>query len=87
MWRDLYDVVRRAVLLAEDVQAYRAEVKETQEQLRDLVKHVYRIEAKVDALQQQEATERKAQLLEIKNELLQFRQQLPQHPRFPPAEE
>jgi uncharacterized membrane protein len=76
MWRDFFATLKAVITLAEELKANREEIKEVRQELRDLVKAVYRLDAEVHTIKELEETEREHFKSQLENALLRFQQQL-----------
>jgi septal ring factor EnvC (AmiA/AmiB activator) len=76
MWRELLQWAKTVVLLAEELQRNREEIKEVRQELRHLARIVDRLDAELRATEQREATERDNLVLRLENQLLRMEQRL-----------
>lgn len=77
MWKTLLTVLQNLLTLARDLEENRKEIKELNEKMYQLALSVRGLSDKVEALANQEASERKALLLQLENELLKSGRSLP----------
>ncbi len=70
MWKTLLTILQNVFTLARDLEENRKEIKELNEKVYALASVVRSLSDKIDANTQQEASERKALILQLENELL-----------------
>ena len=70
MWKTLLTILQSVFTLARDLEENRKEIKELNEKVYALASAVRSLAEKIDANAQHEASERKAMVLQIENELL-----------------
>jgi len=70
MWKTLLAVLQSVFTLARDLEENRKEIKELNEKIYVLASAVRSLSDKIDANTQNEASERKALILQLENELL-----------------
>jgi predicted nucleic acid-binding Zn-ribbon protein len=70
MWKTLLTILQSVFTLARDLEENRKEIKELNEKVYALASAVRSLAEKTDANVQHEASERKALVLQIENELL-----------------
>lgn len=79
MFQDIWKMAKRLVTLADDVQKYRAEIKEIREEIRDLTILVYGLAQDIKHSKERAASQHEKLLLELENRLLKL------EPKLPPA--
>jgi len=70
MWKILLTILQNVFTLARDLEENRKEIKELNEKVYALASAVRSLAEKIEASSQREASERKALILQIENELL-----------------
>jgi hypothetical protein len=77
MWKQLYDIVKTLLTLAEDLKSNRAEIKEIRQELKDLTFVVHGLAHEIKRLSEREAGEREKLILKIENQLMRSERGLP----------
>ena len=85
MWKYILDMGRRLLLLVEDTQRHGDAIKEMQREVRELASAVERLAYELHRVREWSEHQYEVTKLELKNEMLRFKQQLPAEPG--PAEE
>jgi hypothetical protein len=70
MWKTLLTVLKNLLTLARDLEENRKEIKDLNEKVYELASIVRSLSDKIDSTLQNEASERKALVLQLENELL-----------------
>ncbi len=74
MWKQLFDLMKRVVMLTQDVEGQRNEMKELRRELKELVSVVERLVFELQRQRENEAYEREKLELRLENALLRARQ-------------
>jgi predicted nucleic acid-binding Zn-ribbon protein len=77
MWKQIFDMAKRLLLLTEDTKRNRDEIKEMREQIRDLAAAIERPAYEVRRVGDRDEGEREKLALRLENELLKFERRLP----------
>ena len=77
MWKQIFDMAKRLLLLTEDTKRNRDEIKEMREQIRDLAAAIERLAYEVRRVGDKDDNEREKLALRLENELLKFERRLP----------
>jgi uncharacterized protein YoxC len=80
MWKYILDMGRRLLLLVEDTQRHGDTIKELQREVRELASAVERLAYELHRVRERSEHRHEVTKLELKNELLRFRQQLASEP-------
>ena len=80
MWKHILDMGRRLLLLVEDSQRQGDAIKELQREVRELAGAVERLAYELHRVRQASDHQHEVTKLELKNEMLRFRQRLPAEP-------
>jgi len=80
MWKYLFDMGRRLLLLVEDTQRHGDTIKELQREVRELASAVERLAYELHRVREWSEYQHEVTKLELKNEMLRFRQQLAADP-------
>lgn len=80
MWKYIFDMGRRLLLLVEDMQRHGDAIKEMQREVRELASAVERLAYEVHRVREWSEHQHEVTKLELRNEMLRFRQQLPGEP-------
>ncbi len=76
MWKSFFDLFRQVLMVTEDTQRNRAEIKELREQVQALSLTVQKLVSDSERKHENERHEREKLLLQLKTELLQFERRL-----------
>jgi hypothetical protein len=76
MWKHILDMGRRLLLLVEDTQRHGNTIKELQREVRELASAVERLAYELHRGRERSEHQHEVTKLELKNEMLRFRQQL-----------
>jgi archaellum component FlaC len=76
MWKYILDMGRRLLLLVEDTQRHGDTIKELQREVRELASAVERLAYELHRVRESSQHQHEVTKLELKNEILRFRQQL-----------
>jgi predicted patatin/cPLA2 family phospholipase len=76
MWKYIFDMGRRLLLLVEDTQRHGDAIKEMQREVRELATLVERLAYESHRTREWTEHQHEVTKLELKNEMLRFRQQL-----------
>ena len=77
MWKQIFDVAKRLLLLVEHTDRNRDEIKELQKQFRDLAAAFERLAYEIRRVNDKDDHEREKIILKLENELLKFERRLP----------
>ena len=77
MWKQLFESLKQLLLLTEQTQQNRSEIKELRQEIRDLAKAVERLAYELHRSRENEAHERHKMALQLENEMLRFERRLP----------
>lgn len=77
MWKQILEMAKRLLLLAQDTQRNRDEIKELRQELRDLTRAVERLAYEIHRVGEKDEHEREKIVLRVDNELLRFERRLP----------
>ena len=77
MLKQLYDLLKRLLLIAHESQHNKTEIKELRQELKDLTAVVQRLAYEIHRVSENEAHEREKMALRLENELLKFERRLP----------
>jgi hypothetical protein len=77
MLKQLYDLVKKLLLVAHEAQQNKTEIKELRRELKDLTAVVQRLVYEIHRVSENEAHEREKMALRLENELLKFERRLP----------
>jgi archaellum component FlaC len=80
MWKYLLDMGRRLLLLVEDTQRHGDTIKDCNARLENLASTVERLAYELHPVREWSEHQREVTKLELKNEMLRFRQQLATEP-------
>jgi len=80
MWKYILDLGRRLLFLVEDTQRYGDTIKELQREVRELASAVERLAYELHRVRERSELQHEVTKLELKNEMLRFRQQLAREP-------
>jgi archaellum component FlaC len=80
MWKYLFDLGRRLLLLVEDTRRHGDAIKELQREVRELASAVERLAYELHRVHERFEHQHEVTKLELKNEMLRFRQQLTAQP-------
>jgi hypothetical protein len=76
MWKSFFDLFRQVLMVTEDTQRNRTEIKELREQVQALSLTVQKLVSESERKHDNERHEREKLLLQLKTELLQFERRL-----------
>jgi hypothetical protein len=76
MWKSFFDLFRQVLMVTEDTQRNRAEIKDLREQVQALSLTVQKLVSDSERRHDNERHEREKLLLQLKTELLQFERRL-----------
>lgn len=82
MWKYILEMGRRLLLLVEDTQRHGDTIKELQREVRELASSVERLAYELHRVRDWSEHQHEVTKLELKNEMLRFRQQIPAEPGF-----
>jgi archaellum component FlaC len=77
MWKQIFDMAKRLLLLVEQTDRNRDEIKELQKQFRDLAAAFERLAYEIHRVSDKDDHEREKIILKLENELLKFERRLP----------
>ena len=77
MLKQLYDLLKRLLLVAHESHQNKTEIKELRQELKDLTAVVQRLAYEIHRVTENEAHEREKMALRLENELLKFERRLP----------
>jgi hypothetical protein len=77
MWKYIFDMGRRLLLMVEDTQRHGDAIKELQREVRELASAVERLAYELHRVSERSEHQHEVTKLELKNEMLRFKQQLP----------
>lgn len=77
MLKQIYDLLKRLLLVAHESQQNKTEIKELRQELKDLTAVVQRLAYEIHRVSENEAHEREKMALRLENELLKFERGLP----------
>lgn len=80
MWKYIFDMGRRLLLLVEDTQRHGDTIKELQREVRELASAVERLAYELHRVRESSERQHEVTKLELQNEMLRFRQQLTPEP-------
>ena len=80
MWKYIFDMGRRLLLLVEDTQRHGDAIKEVQREVRELAGAVERLAYEVHRVREWSEHQHELTKLELQNEMLRFKEQLPSKP-------
>lgn len=76
MWKQIFDMAKRLLLLAEDTKRNRDEIKELRQELRNLTAAVERLAYELHRVSEKDDHEREKIELKLDNALLRFERRL-----------
>lgn len=76
MWKQIFDMAKRLVLLAEDTKRNSEEIKELRDEVRRLSAAIERLAYELHRVSDRETHEREQLVLRLENKLLQFEKSL-----------
>jgi predicted nucleic acid-binding Zn-ribbon protein len=77
MWKQILDMAKRLLMLAEDTKRNRDEIKELREEVRRLTSALERLAYEIRHVSERDEGERERLALHLENELLKFERRLP----------
>ena len=77
MFKQLYDLIKQLLLLTQETQRNKAEIKELRQELKELTSVVQRLTYEIHRTEENDAHEREKLILRLENELLKFERRLP----------
>jgi archaellum component FlaC len=77
MWKQIFDMAKRLLLLVEHTDRNRDEIKELQKQFRDLAAAFERLAYEIRRVSDKDDHEREKIILQLQNELLKLERRLP----------
>jgi predicted nucleic acid-binding Zn-ribbon protein len=77
MWKQIYEALKQLLLLTQQTERNRVEIKELRQELDDLTSAVERLAYEVRRDRENEAHEREKLVLRLENELLKFERRIP----------
>ena len=77
MWKQIYEALKQLLLLTQQTEQNRVEIKELRQELDDLTSAVELLAYEVRRDRENEAHEREKLVLRLQNELLKFERRLP----------
>ena len=77
MFKQLYDLIKQLLLLAQETQKNKAEIKELRQELKELTAVVQRLAYEIHRTSENETHEREKLALRLENQLLKFERRLP----------
>lgn len=77
MWKQIFDMAKRLLLLAEDTKRNRDEIKELRQEVRNLTAAVERLAYEIHRVSEKDDHEREKIVLKLDNALLRFERRLP----------
>lgn len=77
MLKQLYDLLKKLLLVAHESQQNKTEIKELRQEIKDLTAVVQRLAYEIHRVSENEAHEREKMSLRLENELLKFERRLP----------
>ena len=77
MFKQLYDLIKQLLLLTQETQRNKAEIKELRQELKELTSVVQRLAYEIHRTGENDAHEREKLVLRLENELLKFERRLP----------
>jgi hypothetical protein len=78
MWKELFNLFRQLLTLAQDVDRNKAENERLREELHELTRVVHGMAHDLRRLAESEENQREKLLLRLENELLRFERRLPE---------
>jgi predicted nucleic acid-binding Zn-ribbon protein len=76
MWKQIYEALKQLLLLTQQTEQNRVEIKELREELDDLTSAVERLAYEMRRDRENEAHEREKLVLRLENELLKFERRI-----------
>ncbi len=77
MWKSIFDLTKRLLLLAENTDRNRDDIKELQRQMKEMTLAIERLVYEVRRVSDKNDHEREKVILRLENELLKFARRLP----------
>lgn len=77
MWKQIFDMAKRLLLLAQDAERNRDEIKELREEVQRLTVAFERLAYEIRRVSEREESEREKLVLQLENELLKSKRRLP----------
>lgn len=88
MWKQIYEALKQLLLLTQQTEKNRGEIKELRQELQELASVVERLAYEVRRTRDNEAHEREKMRLRLENDLLKFERRIPgKHEREPKGDE